>query len=182
MTLEAGKIALVSGEIQDLRDVTGRFIKGVSGNRSGRPKGAAGLAQCCQKATKDGVILVKMMMRIITGEEPAATVSDKIKAASWLADRAYGKPLREEPQELIDLPVERLNDSELDMLIAGEPAGKVRDLMVARLARAELAAALGVRVEDLPGAAEGTAPTLLVALLCDASRERRPRRWDANKC
>lgn len=61
--------------------------KGYCPNPGGRPKG---LASRCREATKDGAILIDLMLRICKGELKRATVRDRIEAAKWLADRAFG--------------------------------------------------------------------------------------------
>lgn len=133
-----------------IRDVSGRFLKGTSGNPLGKPKGGAGLAERCRKATRDGATLVRLMVGIITGDEPTATVADKIKAATWLADRAFGKPLQV-IEETVDLDLREFNDAELSRLIRGETVGEVTAAMQMRRAGEELAAALGVKPEELLG-------------------------------
>jgi hypothetical protein len=70
--------------------VIGRpFPKGVSGNPGGRPKGFAALVR---EKTNDGQLLVDFMLRVLNGEEKGASVSDKVAAAKFLADRGFGKP------------------------------------------------------------------------------------------
>ncbi len=73
------------------RAESGRFVKGISGNPGGRPKG---LAEKVRKATKDGSIIIRLMVAVaegkaVGGQKP--TIRDRLDAARWLADRGWGK-------------------------------------------------------------------------------------------
>ena len=72
-----------------IRDETGRFLPGVSGNPGGRP--TSGLATMIRDATEDGAELVTFMMSIFRGEQ-SDDIRIRADAATWLADRAFGKP------------------------------------------------------------------------------------------
>ena len=68
------------------------FPKGVSGNPGGRPRG---LAAYVRENTGDGKEMVDLMATIMRGETIdgiAPRIRDRMEAASWLADRAFGKP------------------------------------------------------------------------------------------
>lgn len=74
------------------RRLSGRpFAKGTSGNPGGRPKG---LVAAIRAQTQDGVQLVTFMLKVFRGEEPGAKLADRIAAASWLADRGFGRPVQ----------------------------------------------------------------------------------------
>jgi hypothetical protein len=60
---------------------------GVSGNPTGRP---AGLVSAIRKQTKDGAELVRFFCAVFRDEQ--VDLDDRMTAATWLADRAFGKP------------------------------------------------------------------------------------------
>ena len=68
------------------RSATGRFVPGVSGNPTGRPKGLAALVQA---ETRDGAELVAFMVRVLRDPRQATVL--RMQAAQWLADRGFGK-------------------------------------------------------------------------------------------
>ena len=73
------------------------FRKGESGNPGGRP---LGLRRAIQEATTNGRDLADLMTRLMMGRpirlngrlyQPS--FEDSLAAASWLADRGFGKPV-----------------------------------------------------------------------------------------
>jgi len=65
------------------------FVPGQSGNPGGRPKGLAGTIRA---QTQDGETLVLFMLRVFRGEVDGVRLRDQLEAATWLADRGFGKP------------------------------------------------------------------------------------------
>jgi hypothetical protein len=59
----------------------------VSGNPGGRPKG---LVRRIREETRDGEELVDYMLAVLRAE--GESTSPRVEAASWLADRGFGRP------------------------------------------------------------------------------------------
>ncbi len=71
------------------------FSPGVSGNPGGRPKG---FVRRIREETCDGAELVDFMLSVFRDErEPTKT---RVEAATWLADRGFGKPTQMQTVEL----------------------------------------------------------------------------------
>ncbi|MFP6716197.1 MAG: hypothetical protein VCB82_01685 [Alphaproteobacteria bacterium] len=70
------------------RDLTGRFLAGQSGNPGGRP---VGFHNYIQERTSDGSELTDFVLSVFRGENGAST-KERMDAATWLADRGFGKP------------------------------------------------------------------------------------------
>ena len=71
-----------------IRDTTGRFVPGQSGNPGGRP---VGFHNYIQERTADGSELTDFVLSVFRGENGAST-KERMDAATWLADRGFGKP------------------------------------------------------------------------------------------
>ena len=77
------------------RDDKGKWMRGVSGNPSGRPKGAARrIRSLCQDAVED---IVRDLIQIAL--DPNQRARDRISAASIILERGLGKPTPELPDE-----------------------------------------------------------------------------------
>jgi hypothetical protein len=103
--------------------VVGRpFPPGVSGNPSGKPRG---LIRTIREETRDGAELVEFMLKVFRGQFGRGKLKDRIAAATWLADRSYGKPPialavapppeqeEKEETEALEKQLEVLSDDEL---------------------------------------------------------------------
>ena len=70
------------------RDLRGRFLAGQSGNPSGRPKG---FREQIKQSTADGNELVEVVLGVL--RDQTASNRERMEAATWLADRGFGKPV-----------------------------------------------------------------------------------------
>ena len=69
------------------RDLSGRFLKGTSGNPGGRP---LGFREQIKESTADGNELVEVVLSVLRDQN--ASNRERMEAATWLADRGFGKP------------------------------------------------------------------------------------------
>ena len=69
------------------RDETGRFIAGQSGNPGGRP---LGFREQIKEITAEGSELVEVVHSVLI--DANASNKERMDAATWLADRGWGKP------------------------------------------------------------------------------------------
>ena len=69
------------------RDLTGRFLAGQSGNPGGRP---VGFREQIKESTSEGKELVEVVLGVLRDQN--ASNRERMDAATWLADRGFGKP------------------------------------------------------------------------------------------
>jgi hypothetical protein len=87
-----------------IRDRSGRFPKGVSGNPGGRPQGLARATR--ELVGEDGMALAQIWWDIARDE--TRRDSDRLEASRLLADRGWGKAAVYEPQEGDPLDLESM--------------------------------------------------------------------------
>ena len=68
----------------------GRWQKGQSGNPGGRPKDTEGLAAYIRDKSKGGKTLADECFRVL---QESTDDDTRLRAVTWLADRAFGKPV-----------------------------------------------------------------------------------------
>jgi hypothetical protein len=105
-------------ETAPARPVGRPFEKGQSGNPGGRPKG---LAKRIRAETRDGEELVEVMLGVL--RDASAARKDRMQAATWLADRGFGKPVQTISAEVDEAEQRRLElasmpDPELERQVA----------------------------------------------------------------
>ena len=64
-------------------------------------------------------------MRVFRGEVEGAKLKDRLEAATWLADRAFGKPVQAMNVETFQVDLSKLSDEQLERLERGEPLASV---------------------------------------------------------
>ena len=69
------------------RDLSGRFLKGTSGNPAGRP---LGFREQIKEITTEGSELVEVVHSVLI--DANASNKERMDAATCLADRGFGKP------------------------------------------------------------------------------------------
>lgn len=98
--------------------VTGAgFLPGESGNPGGRPKGLS--RRLRELVGEDGEVIAKYMVSVMTDEK--ARTADRLEAAKWLADRAFGRSVQTMDLDVTARPtinVTKLSLEDLEALVA----------------------------------------------------------------
>jgi hypothetical protein len=103
MVASCGQVAAESSG--EAPRVIGRpFPKGVSGNPGGKPKG---LASRIREETANGAEMVAFVLDVFRDDTESTKM--RLEAATWLADRAFGRPAMV-AQLMIDEQRATLND------------------------------------------------------------------------
>ena len=92
------------------RDISGRFLKGTSGNPAGRP---LGFRAYIKESTAEGNELVDVVLAVLRDQN--ASNRERMEAATWLADRGFGKPT-------VDIALEPPEDRWFTIDIGDPPA------------------------------------------------------------
>ena len=111
-------VAQNNGRTTQVGGVTGSgFLPGQSGNPGGRPKGLSRRVR--ELVGDDGESIAQFMITVMT--DANARTADRLEAAKWLADRAFGKSIQALDVEVRPYPaidVTQLSDDDLEALIA----------------------------------------------------------------
>lgn len=89
------------------RTESGKFLPGVSGNPSGRPKSAIGARIACRMLSDEALEVIATLMR--------TSPDDKVRVmcATRIRDEAFGKPVAMTEMPADEVQVEQLTDETL---------------------------------------------------------------------
>ena len=102
----------------EIRNSAGRFIKGVSGNKGGRPKSQTGVLALARSNSIEAIERLVKLMRTAESEQV------QLNAANAILDRAYGKPKESKDVEVNigrrarEVALNELTDAQIEALQA----------------------------------------------------------------
>jgi hypothetical protein len=86
------------------------------------------MVQKIREATDDGEQIADFILCVFRGEVEGLKLKDRLEAATWLADRGFGKPVQAMNVETFQIDLSTLSDEQLERLERGEPPACVLGL------------------------------------------------------
>jgi hypothetical protein len=89
------------------------------------------MVRAIREQTQDGEELVRLMLGVLRGKIAGVKLRDRIAAATWLADRGFGRPVQAlehsapDGEELIPLEVVRTIMADFDRANMREATGEL---------------------------------------------------------
>jgi hypothetical protein len=110
----------MTDDTDDIRDNTGRFRKGHSGNPTGRrtDKGDQDVKALARECTGEAIETLREIMR-----NTSASSAARVSAATALLDRGHGKPAQTVNATFENKTFQQMSDEELHAIARGDPEG-----------------------------------------------------------